>query len=232
MNDVAVAVTQPMSAAHQYVGIGLEIEDVLVGERHLGEVPAVVCMMPLGFAVVPGVEDVEELLGVHRLGGAVGRGVGHEVVHHHGRRPSRAGLAVVDDDDVFDGRCADIKAASLGLRADGSPRRQPASAVMTSLASASATIGDGIGQPPQIAVGSLMRVQASIASGARAPSACRWRLGRLFGQALEHVGELLHFGEQFGVGHRDRVAGLTSQWNATLSPLPASTCRSDSCTKG
>ena len=28
-------------------------------------------------------------------------------------------------------------------------------------------------------------------------------------QALEHVGELLHFGEQFGVGHRDRVAGLT-----------------------
>ena len=95
-----------------HVGVGLEVEDVLVGERHLGEVPAGGVHDAFGLRRgARGVEDVEELLGVHRLGGAVGRGVGHEVVppviaavDHLG-----SGVAAVDDDDVFDGRCTDIQ---------------------------------------------------------------------------------------------------------------------------
>ena len=46
--------TQPMSGrAPVQLGLGLDVEAVLVGEGHLGQVPAVVCMMPLGLAVVP-----------------------------------------------------------------------------------------------------------------------------------------------------------------------------------
>ena len=78
-------VTQPTSAAHQYTSVvGLEVEDVLVGERDLGEVAAGRVHDALGLGRrAARVEEVEEVLGVHRLGRALGRLRRDDVVPPH-----------------------------------------------------------------------------------------------------------------------------------------------------
>ena len=82
VDDVGVAGDPAaVGGAPVHVGLGMQVEDVLRGERDLGEVAPGRVHDALG---LPGgaarVEDEEQVLGVHRLGRAVGRLAGHDVV--------------------------------------------------------------------------------------------------------------------------------------------------------
>ncbi len=162
-----------------------------------------------------GVEDVERIFGIQRLGRALGRRVGHEVVppvvaacdHVDGR----AGALV--DDDVLDGGAGghgfvdgalelDFVAAAVArvLRDDGD-----AAGVVDA-------VGDGVG-------GESAEDDGVDGADARAGQQRDGQLRRhahvdgdaialLDAEGLERVGELLHFGVQFGVGEAADFARL------------------------
>ena len=82
VDDVAVAGDPAdVGGAPVDVGLGVEVEHVLVGERDLGEVAAGRVHDALGLAGrARRVEQEQQLLGVHRLGRAVGVGGRDQVV--------------------------------------------------------------------------------------------------------------------------------------------------------
>ncbi len=193
-----------------------EVEDVLGGEVGLDGVAAGGVDQALGLAGgAGGVEDVERIFGVERLGGAVGRGGGHEVVppvvaafdHFDGR----AGALV--DDDVLDGVAGghgfvdgalelDLVAAAVAgvLGEDGD-----AGGVVDA-------VGDGVG-------GESAEDDGVDGADARAGEQGDGELGGhahvdgdaiafLDAEGLEGVGELLHFDVQLGVGEAADFAGL------------------------
>src|SRR5205807_10215964 len=63
------------------VGVGVQVEHVFVGEGGLGEIAARGVHDPLGLGGgARRVEEVEQVFGVHLLGGALGLGPRHQVV--------------------------------------------------------------------------------------------------------------------------------------------------------
>ena len=104
-------------------------------------------------------------------------------------------------------------ASTFGLSIDGAPRRNPPSAVITTLHSASlmrSMSESGLKPPNTTEWGAPMRAQASIATGQlgdhRHVDADAVALGHA--EPLQHVGEPLHVGEEVGVGDRAGVARL------------------------
>ncbi len=199
------------------VGLGLQVEHVLVGERHLREVAARRVHDPLRLGRgARGVEQVQQLLGVHRLGRAVGVGGGHQVVPpvvpalDHGR----VGVAPVHDDHVLDRRAVTGQGGvDVGLE-----RRRLATAV--------ARVGGddqpraGVGAPVDDRVG---REAAEDHRVGRPDAGAGEHGDRELGdhrhvdgdavallqpEPLQHVGEPLHIGQEFGVGDRAGVAGF------------------------
>ena len=86
------------------VGLGLEVEDVAVGGGDAGHVAAGGVQDPLRLrGRAGGVEDVERVLGLHRLGRALGVGRRHHLVVEDvaalGHRALDPGVA--DDDDLL-----------------------------------------------------------------------------------------------------------------------------------
>ncbi|CAB4371517.1 unannotated protein [freshwater metagenome] len=64
-----------------HIGFGFEIEDVLVGKRHLREIAAGGVHDALGLCRgARGVEQIQQLLGIHRLCWAISRYRFHKVV--------------------------------------------------------------------------------------------------------------------------------------------------------
>ncbi len=193
-----------------------EVEDVLGGEVGLHGVAAGGVDEALGLAGgAGGVEDVERVFRVEGLGGAFGRGGGHEVVppvvaafdHFDGR----AGAAV--DDDVLDGVAGghgfvdgalelDFVAAAVAgvLGEDGD-----AGGVVDA-------VGDGVGGESAEDDG----VDGADAGAGEQGDGQLRRHAHVDGDAvaffdaegLEGVGELLHFGVQLGVGEAADFAGL------------------------
>jgi hypothetical protein len=194
-----------------------EVEDDLVGERHLGEVPAggVHDALRLGRGARR-VEQVEELLAVDRHRGAVRRRVGHQLVPPE--VPVRVHLdrraAAVDHHDVLDaGRAPGEGRVDVDLER---ARHPPAVA--------------GIGGDDQTGIGVLAPVDDGVGRepaedhrmGHADPGAGQHGDGQLRDhrhvdgdpvaalqpEAEQHVGEAGDVVEQVGVGDRPRVPRL------------------------
>ncbi len=131
VDDVAVAGDPTdVGRAPVHVVVGVEVEHVLVGEGDLGEVAAGRVHDALGLGGgARGVEEVQQVLRVHVLGRAVGRGVGHQLVvpvvaaldHRH------VVLAPLHDDDVLDRRR--LRHGGVDVRLERRDRTLPVAAV-------------------------------------------------------------------------------------------------------
>ena len=218
VDDVAVAGDPAdVGRAPVHVRVLVEVEHVLVGERHLRQVATGGVHDALGLAGRPRrVEEVEQLLGVHGLGRALGLGVGHELVVpvvpallHVDRVPAPshhddagdAGRALDGDvglglerEDLAPAVAAVGGDEDLGLRvvdAVGEGRRREAAeddAVRCADASAGQHGDDGLGDHRQVDVDPVAPLDP---------------LG------LQDVGEALHIRQQLGVGDDPAVARLT-----------------------
>ena len=143
VDDVAVAGDPAdVGGAPVDVGLGVEVEDVLVGERDLGEVAAGRVHDALGLAGgARRVEQVEQVLAVHRLGRALRRRPSAMSSWYQWSRPSVMGISASSPDapvrcttttPVIDGVSASAT-STVGLSSAAWPRRQPPSAVMSTL---------------------------------------------------------------------------------------------------
>ena len=218
VDDVAVAGhPADVGCAPEDVGVGPEVEHVLVGEADLGEVAAGGVHDALGLGRGPRrVQQVQELLGVHGLGRAhrgrlvhqvappqipaLGHGrVGAAAVHHHhvlhGGGPGRQGQVDVG----LERRRRPPPVAGVG------GYDQPGFGVL-------APVGDGIGREPA----EDHRVGHPDAGagqhGHRQLGDHRHVYGRPVAlaqaQPQQRVGEPLHVGQQLSVGDGPGVAGL------------------------
>ncbi len=199
-----------------------------MGERHLGEVPTGGVHDPLRLRRgARGVEDVEQLLGVHRFGRTVIGRIGHEVVppvvpalDHHG-----VGVAAVHDHHVLDrGR------AGLECGVDVRLERARLAPSITGIGGDDelgfgilATVGDGVGR--EAAEDHRMGHADPRARQHRDRELDHHRhvdgdpVALLEAEPLQHVGELLDLGEQLGVGDGERVAGLALPVVGDLVPV-------------
>ena len=123
VDDVAVAGDPPdVGGAPVDVGLGLEVEDRPVREGDLGQVTAGGVHDPLRAGRrAGGVEDEEQVLGIHRLGGAVRALAGHQLVPPV--------VPPVSHDEVFRGRHRGggrrARSRSSGHRSRARGRRSP-----------------------------------------------------------------------------------------------------------
>ncbi len=217
VDDVAVAGDPAdVGRAPVDVGVGVVVEDVLVGEGDLGEVAAGGVHDALGLGRRPRrVEQVEELLGVHGLGRAVVGGAGHEVVVplvpalHHGD----VGLGAADHHHVLDGGRVLEGDVGVGLEGDGLGPPPPA-------VGGDQDLGLGVVDPVAQGVG---REPAEDHAVGGADAGAGEHGHRQLGdhrevdvdpvapfdpQGLEDVGEPGHLGRELGVGDGAGVARL------------------------
>ena len=223
VHDVAVAGDPAdVGGAPVDVGLGVHVEDVLVRERDLRQVAAGRVHDALGLAGgARRVEQEEQVLAVHRLGLGRSSSAAASSSWYQWSRPSTMSTSASPPDDLIrsttttcstDGVSA-MATSTVGLRRPGCPRRQPPSAVITTLHSASLmrSARESALNPP------------NTTEWARADAGARQQGGGQLGdhrhvdgdavallhaEALERVGQLLHLGEEVGVGDGAGVAGL------------------------
>ena len=123
VDDVAVTGHPPdVRSAPVHVGVRLQVEDVLVRERDLGEIAPGRVHDALGLGSGPrGVEQVQQVLGVHLLGRAVGGRAGDEVVVPVVPTVDHLdiGVASVDDDDGLHRRGLAHRSVDIGFQRRG-----------------------------------------------------------------------------------------------------------------
>ena len=225
VDDVAVpGDPADVGGAPVHVGVRMEVEHVLVGERDLGQVAARRVHDALRLAGgARRVEQVQQVLGVERLRSTVGVGSRHQLVVPVVATLDHRDLvlAPLDDDDVLDrGGVGD---GLVGRRLEREHRAPPPAAV-----GGDQHLGLGVVD----AVGERLRREpaehdAVRGADARAGEHRHGRLGDhrqvdvdpvagLDAEPLQHVGEALDLGEQVGVGDRAGVARLTLEVDGDL----------------
>ena len=194
------------------------------------------CRMPFGLPVEPrGVEDEERMLAVERLGGAVGarRRPSARATRGRGRASSSTGwlqrLKTMHFSTVGDLARA---ASTFALSGTTLPRRQPPSAVMTSLALAS-LLRSATASAREAAEDDRVR-RADAGAGEHGDRHLghhrhvdRDAVARLDAERLQDVGELAHLAVQLLVASASRVSpGSPSQMMAALFLRGRARCRS------
>ena len=217
VDDVAVAGDPAdVGGAPEHVGLRVDVEHVLVGEGDLGEVAAGGVHDALRLAGrARRVEQEQQVLGVHRLGRALGLGGGDEVVVPVVAAVDHLDVvaAAAHDDDVLDRRRRGDRL--VGRRLEREHLAAPVAAV-----GGDQHLGLGVVDP----VGERLRREAAEHDAVRrADAGAGEHRDRRLGdhrqvdvdpvalddaEALERVGEALHLGVQVGVGDRAGVARL------------------------